>query len=202
MAKFHHLRQQGKKGTNIPNLSLADFVAPKSSNKEDYLGGFAVCIHGADEKSDEFLADHDDYNSIMVKALADRFAEAYTELLHKKVRKQYWAYDQSEDLENDALIREKYKGIRPAPGYPACPDHTLKIALFDLLDAEKALDMTLTESLAMMPASAVSGLYYAHEESKYFGLGKISKDQVEDYMQRRDISQEEAEKWLNPTLAY
>ncbi|SOE23966.1 methionine synthase (B12-dependent) [Spirosomataceae bacterium TFI 002] len=202
IAKFHHLRQQGQKGTGIPNLSLADFIAPKSSGKKDYLGGFAVTIFGADERAKEFLKDHDDYNSIMVKALADRFAEAFTELLHHQVRTNYWAYDTDENLDTEELIKEKYKGIRPAPGYPACPDHTLKVELFKLLDAEKAIGVELTESLAMLPASAVSGMFYAHEESKYFGLGKIEKDQVEDYVKRKGIEMEEAEKWLSPTLNY
>lgn len=202
IAKFHHLRQQGQKGQGIPNMSLADFIAPKASDKKDYLGGFAVTIFGADEKSAEFLADHDDYNSIMVKALADRFAEAFTELLHHQVRTHYWAYANEENLDTESLIKEKYIGIRPAPGYPACPDHTLKTELFKLLDAEKEIGVHLTESLAMMPASAVSGLYYSLEESKYFGLGKIEKDQVSDYVNRKGISMDEAEKWLSPALAY
>ncbi len=202
LSAFHHLRQQGEKGKGIPNLSLADFVAPLASGKTDYFGGFAVTIFGADEKAREFENDHDDYNSIMVKALADRFAEAFTELLHEKVRKQYWAYAAEENLPNDELIKEKYQGIRPAPGYPACPDHTLKRELFSLLDAENAIGVQLTESLAMWPASAVSGMYYSHPESKYFGLGKIGKDQIEDYCERRGIAIEEAEKWLSPVLNY
>ena len=202
IAAFHHLRQQGKKGSGLPNLSLADFIAPEASGKTDYLGGFAVTIFGADEKAKEFEKDHDDYNSIMVKALADRFAEAFTELLHEKVRKEFWAYAAQEQLENEELIKEKYQGIRPAPGYPACPDHTLKTELFRLLDAENAIGVTLTESLAMWPASAVSGLFYGHPESKYFGLGKIGKDQIEDYCQRKGVSIDEAERWLSPVLNY
>ncbi|UBM59705.1 methionine synthase [Marinilongibacter aquaticus] len=202
IGQFHHLRQQGKKGKGIPNLSLADFVIPKASGQTDYFGGFAVCIFGAEEKAQAFLKNHDDYNSIMVKTLADRFAEAFTELLHEKVRKQYWGYAKDETYDNEALIREKYQGIRPAPGYPACPDHTLKTELFRLLDAEKAIGIELTESLAMWPASAVSGFFFSHPESKYFGLGKIGKDQVEDYVARRGISLDEAERWLSPVLNY
>ena len=159
-------------------------------------------IFGADEIAKKFEADHDDYNSIMVKILADRYAEALTELMHKKVRTELWGYNQSEDLDNESLIKEKYVGIRPAPGYPACPDHTLKNDLFKLLDVEKAIGVTLTESLAMWPASAVSGFYYSHPQSKYFGLGKINKDQVLDYTEKRGVSIDEAEKWLSPTLNY
>ncbi|MGR3809277.1 methionine synthase [Jiulongibacter sp. NS-SX5] len=202
IGKFHHIRQQGKKGKNIPNLSLADFTAPVDSGKTDFLGGFAVGIFGSDEIAKKFEDDHDDYNSIMVKALADRFAEAFTELLHEKVRKEYWGYSIQESLDNEELIKEKYQGIRPAPGYPACPDHTLKSELFKLLDAENNIGITLTESLAMLPVSAVSGLYYAHPQSKYFGLGKISKDQIEDYCERKGVSIDEAEKWLSPVLNY
>lgn len=202
LASFYHLRQQGQKGTNIPNLSIADFIAPKGKNYNDYLGGFAVGIFGADKKAKEFEKEHDDYKSIMVKALADRFAEAFTELLHEKVRKEYWGFDKEENLDNEALIKEKYQGIRPAPGYPACPDHTLKLDLFQLLECEKQIDLCLTESLAMWPAAAVSGFYFSHPESRYFGLGKIEKDQVEAYCKARNISKEEAEKWLSPSLAY
>jgi 5-methyltetrahydrofolate--homocysteine methyltransferase len=202
VAKFHHLRQQGKKGKGIPNLSLADFIAPVESGKQDYIGGFNVCIFGADEIAKTYQADHDDYNSIMVKALADRFAEGFTELLHAKVRREYWGYAQNESLESEELIKEKYAGIRPAPGYPACPDHTLKRPLFELLGAEEAIGITLTESLAMWPAAAVSGLFYSHPQAKYFGLGKIAKDQVEDYVAQKGIELEEAEKWLSPALNY
>jgi 5-methyltetrahydrofolate--homocysteine methyltransferase len=202
VCKFQHLRQQGQKGSGLPNLSMADFVAPVESGKKDYFGGFAVGIFGADEIAKKFEADHDDYNSIMVKILADRYAEALTELMHKKVRTELWGYNQSEDLDNESLIKEKYVGIRPAPGYPACPDHTLKNDLFKLLDVEKAIGVTLTESLAMWPASAVSGFYYSHPQSKYFGLGKINKDQVIDYTEKRGVSIDEAEKWLSPTLNY
>lgn len=202
LAKFQHLRQQGKKGDGIPNISLADFIAPVSIGKTDYFGGFAVGIFGADERAKAFETNLDDYNSIMLKVLADRFAEAFTELLHKKVRTDLWGYANAETLNNEEIIKEKYQGIRPAPGYPACPDHTLKNDLFKLLDVENAIGVTLTESLAMWPASAVSGFYYAHPQSKYFGLGKIEKDQVEDYTKKRGIAIEEAERWLSPALNY
>jgi len=196
------LRQQNQKAKNLPNFALSDFIAPKSSEIQDYLGGFAVTIFGAEEKAKEFEKDHDDYQSIMVKALADRFAEALAELLHKRVRTEFWAYVQDENLENQELIREKYQGIRPAPGYPACPDHTEKVTLFKLLEAEKNIGISLTESLAMYPASSVSGWYFSHPESRYFGLGKIEKDQVKDFANRKGISVEEAEKWLSPNLNY
>lgn len=202
IAKFQHLRQQGQKGPGLPNISIADFIAPSETGKKDYFGGFAVGIFGADEKAKEFEADHDDYNAIMVKVLADRYAEALTELMHKKVRKTLWAYQKTEELSKEEIIKEKYQGIRPAPGYPACPDHTLKQDLFRLLDVEKNIGVELTESLAMYPGSAVSGFYYAHPQSKYFGLGKISKDQIEDYVQKRGVSLEEAERWLSPALNY
>jgi 5-methyltetrahydrofolate--homocysteine methyltransferase len=202
VAKFEHLRQQGKKAEGVPNISLADFVAPITSEKTDYSGGFAVSIFGADEIAKKFIEELDDYNSIMVKALADRFAEAFTELLHHKVRTEYWGYVSEENLTTEELIKEKYHGIRPAPGYPACPDHTLKVPLFELLGAEEKIGVELTESLAMYPASSVSGMYYAHSRSKYFGLGKIEKDQVEDYIARKVITIDEAEKWLSPTLNY
>jgi 5-methyltetrahydrofolate--homocysteine methyltransferase len=202
LAKFQHLRQQGKKGEGVPNISLADFIAPVSTGKTDYFGGFAVGIFGAEDRAKAFEANHDDYNSIMLKVLADRFAEAFTELLHKKVRTDLWGYANAETLNNEEIIKEKYQGIRPAPGYPACPDHTLKNDLFKLLDVEKSIGVTLTESLAMWPASAVSGFYYSHPQSKYFGLGKIEKDQVEDYTKKRGIAIEEAERWLSPALNY
>jgi 5-methyltetrahydrofolate--homocysteine methyltransferase len=202
LTKFQHLRQQGKKGEGVPNISLADFIAPVSVGKTDYFGGFAVGIFGAEDRAKAFEANHDDYNSIMLKVLADRFAEAFTELLHKKVRTDLWGYATSETLNNEEIIKEKYQGIRPAPGYPACPDHTLKTDLFKLLDVENTIGITLTESLAMWPASAVSGFYYSHPQSKYFGLGKIEKDQVEDYTKKRGIGIEEAERWLSPALNY
>ncbi|MDW3209961.1 MAG: methionine synthase [Reichenbachiella sp.] len=203
LTNFHFLRQQGKKGSNIANLSLADFVAPESSGKQDYMGGFAVTAGiGIEKLIEKYDKEHDDYHSIMIKAIADRLAEAFAELMHEKVRKELWGYDTEESLDNEGLISEKYKGIRPAPGYPACPDHTEKPILFDLLDAEKETGIILTESNAMYPAASVSGFYFANAESKYFGLGKIEKDQVENYAQRKGMTLEEAEKWLSPNLNY
>jgi len=202
VARIQHLRQQGKKGSGIPNLSLADFVAPVETGKQDYFGAFAVGIFGAEKIAKEMEAQFDDYNAIMVKVLADRFAEAFTELLHEKVRKELWAYHTEENLSNEDLIKEKYVGIRPAPGYPACPDHNPKRDIFRLLNVEQKIGLRLTESLAMWPASAVSGFYYAHPQSKYFGLGKIEKDQIEEYVKVRGVSVEEAERWLSPVLNY
>ncbi|NQY09291.1 MAG: methionine synthase [Flavobacteriales bacterium] len=200
---FHNIRQQGKKAANIPNRSLTDFIAPKETGIADYVGGFAVtCGHGIEEHVERFEADHDDYQSIMLKALADRMAEAFTELMHARVRKEFWGYNSDEKLNNDSLIKEEYKGIRPAPGYPACPDHTEKTALFEMLDAEKNTGIKLTESFAMYPAASVSGIYYSHPDSKYFGIGKIAKDQVEEYAERKGFTVEEVERWLSPTLAY
>lgn len=200
---LHNLRQQGQKGGGVVNLSLGDFIAPKSSGKEDYIGAFAVTAGiGLDEIVKKFEADHDDYNSIMAKALADRLAEAFAERMHERVRKEFWAYAPDESLDAEALIRESYPGIRPAPGYPACPDHTEKVTLFDLLDVTAQAGIALTESMAMMPAAAVSGWYFAHPEAKYFGLGKIAKDQVEDYSRRKGWSLELAERWLSSNLAY
>ncbi|MEH0155701.1 methionine synthase [Limibacter armeniacum] len=197
-----NLRQQNIKAKGRPNFCLSDFVAPKSTGKQDHMGAFTVTIHGADELAKKYEADHDDYNAIMVKALADRFAEAFAELLHQKVRKDYWGYIKDESLDNDSLIREKYVGIRPAPGYPACPDHLEKRKLFDLLNAESEIGIELTESFAMYPAASVSGWYFAHPDSKYFGLGKIDKDQIEDYAKRKNMSVEEIERWLSPVLGY
>ena len=201
IAVFRTLRQQLKKREGIPNLALADFVAPKESNKTDYIGAFCVGIFGAQELADSYKAKEDDYNAIMVQAIADRFAEAFAEYLHQQVRTKHWGYAADEDLTNDDLIKENYKGIRPAPGYPACPDHSEKETIFRLLDAEK-LGITLTESYAMLPTAAVSGLYFANEKSKYFGLGKVQKDQMEDYAQRKGKAIEECEKWLRPNLNY
>ncbi|QSE96709.1 methionine synthase [Fulvivirga lutea] len=200
--KFHFLRQQGKKGAGLPNLSLADFVRPKEFGS-DYIGGFAVTAGiGLEKLVGEYEKEHDDYKSIMAKALADRLAEAFAELMHEKVRKEYWGYSKSEKLSNEDLIKENYAGIRPAPGYPACPDHTEKRTLFDLLEVEKNINLKLTESYAMYPGAAVSGLYFSHADSKYFGLGKIGKDQLEDYAKRKGYSVEEMEKWLAPNLNY
>ncbi|MDB3887444.1 methionine synthase, partial [bacterium] len=182
---------------------LSDFVAPADSNKQDYVGGFVVTTgHGIEEHIARFEADHDDYNSIMLKALADRLAEAFAEMLHLKVRKEYWAYDTTEQLTNDELIKESYKGIRPAPGYPACPNHTLKNELFHLLNGTENTGVELTESLAMTPTAAVSGMYFANPESKYFGIGKIDKDQVQLYADANKLSFEAAERWLRPNLNY
>jgi 5-methyltetrahydrofolate--homocysteine methyltransferase len=200
---LHSLRQQNKKAEGLPNYALNDFIAPKDSGKKDYIGGFAVTAGiGIDERVAEFEKNHDDYSSILLKALADRLAEAFAERLHERVRKEFWGYATSETLSNDELISEKYQGIRPAPGYPACPDHTEKRLLFDLLDVEKNTGIILTESFAMFPTAAVSGLYFSHPESKYFGLGKINKDQVADYAKRKGMNMEIMERWLSPNLGY
>ena len=199
---LHTLRQQGKKAANVPSLALADFIAPKEAG-EDYIGAFALTTGiGIEKWIEQFEKDHDDYSSIMLKALADRLAEAFAELMHLKVRTEFWGYAKSENLTNEQLIDEAYQGIRPAPGYPACPDHTEKPAIFQLLDAENLTQIHLTESLAMYPTAAVCGLYFAHPEAKYFGLGKIAKDQVEDYAKRKGQSVEYIEKWLGPWLGY
>lgn len=199
---LHSLRQQGKKAKGVPNLALADFIASQESGRKDHIGAFAVTAGiGIDKHVERFEKEHDDYNSIMIKSLADRLAEAFAEKLHQMVRKNYWGYAKGEQINNEGLIREKYQGIRPAAGYPACPDHTEKATIFELLDAN-SIGITLTESFAMLPTAAVSGLYFANENSKYFGLGKIEKDQIEDYAQRKNISAETAEKWLRPNLAY
>lgn len=199
---FLTLRQQSAKTKGAPNIALSDFIAPKDSGITDYMGAFCVTTgFGVDEKAAEFEKNLDDYNSIMVKALGDRFAEAFAEYLHEKIRKEIWGYASDETLSNEALIKEEYKGIRPAPGYPACPDHLEKPTIWKLLKVEQNIGVTLTESMAMWPASSVSGYYFGHPESKYFGLGKIKKDQVEDYAKRRNVSYEYAEKWLNPNIA-
>ncbi len=202
-ATFHFLRQQNKKGEGRFNYSLADYVAPTSANNGGFIGGFAITAGiGIEKLIAKFEKDHDDYHSIMVKALADRLAEAFAELMHEKVRKELWGYASDEQLDNDSLINESYQGIRPAPGYPACPDHTEKRTLFDLLDVERNTGIELTESFAMYPAASVSGFYFAHPDTKYFGVGKIGKDQVEAYAKRKGINLEEAEKWLKPNLNY
>ncbi len=202
MTTIHTLRQQSEKPQGQPNLALADYIAPKESGRRDHIGAFAVTAGiGLDELCRRFDKDHDDYNSIMAKALADRLAEAFAEYLHKRVREE-WGYGKSERLTNDDLIRERYRGIRPAPGYPACPDHTEKRLLFDLLSVEKNAGITLTESFAMLPAAAVSGFYFAHPEAKYFAVGKIGKDQVEDYASRKGMDQRTIERWLSPNLNY
>ena len=192
------LRQEAKKATGQANLALADFIAPKSSNRIDYIGGFVVTTgHGIDQRVAEFEKNNDDYSAILLKALADRLAEAFAEYLHEKVRKEIWAYAQDEILSNDQLIHEKYQGIRPAPGYPACPDHIEKIGLFELLDASKNTGVNLTENLAMFPASSVSGWYFAHPQAKYFGTGRVSKKQIEELIKRRGGDYEIDKKWYN-----
>ncbi|MDB4205474.1 methionine synthase [Polaribacter sp.] len=198
---FRTLRQQLKKREGIPNIALADFIAPKEINKTDYMGAFCVAIYGAQELADSYKVKEDDYNAIMAQAIADRFAEALAEYLHKQVRTRHWGYDSDEGLTNDDLIKESYKGIRPAPGYPACPDHLEKETIWDVLKVEENIGVTLTESLAMWPAAAVSGYYFANKEAKYFGLGKITDDQVTDFAIRKGITKEKAEKWLHPNLA-
>ena len=191
------LRQQMKKAPGQPNLSLADFIHPSA---KDYLGAFSVTIEGIESHIKRFEDNLDDYNKIILQALADRLAEAFAELLHKKTRTEYWGYEKEEKLSYEELISESYRGIRPAPGYPACPDHTEKYKLFDLLGGEEATGIHLTESLAMYPASSVCGWYFANTESKYFGVGKIETDQLEDYASRKGMSIEEATKWLRPIL--
>ena len=200
---IHCLRQQVAKREGRSNDCLADFVAPAAGGVADYMGGFAVTAgHGIETKLAEFEAEHDDYSGIMLKALADRLAEAFAERMHQRVRTEFWGYASDEALDNEALIREQYQGIRPAPGYPACPDHSEKPELFNLLGAEQAAGISLTESMAMVPTAAVSGYYFAHPDARYFGVAKIGRDQVEDYATRRGISVEEAERWLAPNLAY
>ena len=202
-AKLHTIRQQGIKSDGIPNIALSDFIAPKSCEAKDYIGMFAVTAGlGIEKLIAKFENENDDYNSIMVKALADRLAEAFAELLHEKIRKEFWGYSAEEKFTNDQLINENYPGIRPAPGYPAQPDHTEKLTIWKLLDVEKNTSISLTESLAMYPAASVCGLYFAHPQSKYFTVGKIGKDQVLDYHKRKGISLKEAEKWLRPILNY
>jgi 5-methyltetrahydrofolate--homocysteine methyltransferase len=199
---FLTLRQQSQKTAGAPNIALADFIAPKESGKQDYIGCFCVTTgFGVDDKAAEFEKQLDDYNSILVKALGDRLAEAFAEYLHLKVRKEIWGYASDENLTNLDLINEEYKGIRPAPGYPACPDHLEKPTIWKLLNVEEEIGVKLTESMAMWPAASVSGYYFAHPESKYFGLGKIKEDQIIDYAKRRGISTEEANKWLSPNKA-
>jgi 5-methyltetrahydrofolate--homocysteine methyltransferase len=202
-SKLFTIRQQGKKSGNSNNLALADYVAPKSSGLNDYVGLFAVTSGiGIEKIIEKYKEEHDDYNIIMIKSIADRLAEAFAELMHKKIRTELWGYAQDESISNNELIEEKYQGIRPAPGYPAQPDHTEKITIFNLLDVEKNCGIKLTENLSMYPASSVSGLYFANKESKYFSVGKISKDQAEDYAKRKNMSTNDVEKWLKPNLNY
>jgi 5-methyltetrahydrofolate--homocysteine methyltransferase len=201
--RFHFLRQQTKKRSGQPNSSLSDYIAPKESGITDYIGFFAVTAGiGIEKLIKKYEAVNDDYNIILVKAVADRLAEAFAERMHERVRKEFWGYSDEEHLSNEELIAEKYSGIRPAPGYPACPDHTEKRILFDLLDVEKNTDIKLTESFAMYPASSVSGIYFSHPESRYFRVGNIGEDQVTDYAERKRITKKEVEKWLSPNLDY
>jgi 5-methyltetrahydrofolate--homocysteine methyltransferase len=199
---WHNLRQQNQKPTGNPNLCLGDFVAPKDSGVADYVGAFAVTAGlGIERRVKAYEENNDDYNAILLKALADRLAEAFAETLHLRVRRELWGYAKDEDLDNAAVIAEQYRGIRPAPGYPACPDHTEKGALFELLRASE-VDISVTENYAMWPASSVSGFYLAHPQSQYFAVGKVGRDQVEDYARRKNMALAEAERWLAPYLGY
>jgi 5-methyltetrahydrofolate--homocysteine methyltransferase len=201
IARLHTIRQQMARESDKPNLALADFIAPHGI--PDYIGGFAVTSGIGEEKHiKRFEADKDDYSAILLRALADRLAEAFAERLHERVRREFWSYAPDENFSPEQLIREQYRGIRPAPGYPAQPDHTEKATLFRLLDAEKRAGIRLTESFAMWPGSSVSGLYFSHPEARYFGTGKIERDQVEDYARRKGWSLAEAERWLSPILNY
>jgi 5-methyltetrahydrofolate--homocysteine methyltransferase len=203
LAVIHSIRQQMHKTNEQFNYALADFVAPRESGIEDYIGLFAVTAGvGIDKLVKKFEDEHDDYQSIMSKALADRLAEAFAELMHEKVRQEFWGYAPDEKFSNEDLISEKYRGIRPAPGYPACPDHTEKQTIFDLLKVTTQSEMRLTENFAMLPAATVSGYYFAHPQARYFGTGKIAKDQVMDYARRKGMDIKTAEKWLAPVLGY
>jgi 5-methyltetrahydrofolate--homocysteine methyltransferase len=198
-----HLRQQRAKPSGQPQNCLADYVAPAKSGKADHIGAFAVTAGiGIEEHVERFEKDHDDYSAIILKALADRLAEALAEYLHERVRREYWAYAPTERLSNAELISESYGGIRPAPGYPACPDHTEKARLWELLDVESAIGLQLTESYAMYPTAAVSGFYFSHPDARYFSVGKIDRDQLESYAERKGMSRVEAERWLMPNLGY
>jgi 5-methyltetrahydrofolate--homocysteine methyltransferase len=202
ISRFHTLRQQWQRKGQKHFMALADFIAPLDSGRVDYLGAFAVTSGiGTDEIVRKFEADHDDYQAIMAKALADRLAEALAEWLHKQARTD-WGYGRTENLTSDELIDERYRGIRPAPGYPACPDHTEKRILFDLLSAEQATGIELTENFAMFPAASVSGLYFAHPDARYFSVDRISRDQVQDYARRKGMNLAEIERWLSPNLGY
>jgi 5-methyltetrahydrofolate--homocysteine methyltransferase len=203
LTRLSFMRQQKQKPAGQPHECLADYIAPKSSGVADYIGAFAVTTGiGIEKQIERFEAKHDDYSSIMLKAIADRLAEAAAEHFHERTRRELWGYAAAETLTNDQLIREEYRGIRPAPGYPACPDHTEKAKLWSLLDADKRSGIRLTESFAMYPTAAVSGWYIAHPQSHYFQVGKIDRDQVVDYAARKGMSLEEAERWLSPNLGY
>ncbi len=203
LATFHTLRQQLLRRDGKPNLALADFVAPAESGKGDYIGAFVVTAGAQEGKiADRFAKANDDYGSIMVKALADRIAEALAERMHERVRREFWGYAADEILTDEARLNEEYRGIRPAPGYPAQPDHTEKATLFRLLEAERRIGVRLTENFAMWPGSSVSGLYFAHPDAHYFGVAKIERDQVEDYARRKGMSIADVERWLGPVLNY
>jgi 5-methyltetrahydrofolate--homocysteine methyltransferase len=203
LARIHFLRQQKDLPEGKPHSALADFIAPKSSGVADYFGAFAVSAgEGIEEPLRRFEAAHDDYSAITLKVLADRLAEAFAERLHERVRREFWGYAPAEKLGSEQLIREEYRGIRPAPGYPACPDHTEKATLFRLLDVERQAGIALTESFAMYPTAAVSGWYFSHPDSRYLAVGRIDRDQVEDYAIRKGLSVEEVERWLAPNLGY
>jgi 5-methyltetrahydrofolate--homocysteine methyltransferase len=203
LTRLHHLRQQGEHRQGLPHRSLADFVAPKETGVADFVGGFAVTAGlGAEEKILEFKAALDDYSAILLESLADRLAEAFAERLHERVRKELWGYAPDEHLDGVGLLKEQYAGIRPAPGYPACPDHTEKATLWKLLDVEASTGITLTDSMAMWPGAAVSGFYFSHPDSQYFVLGRLGQDQVADYARRKGWALKEAERWLAPNLGY
>ena len=203
LKRLHFIRQQTAKPDGRPNLSLADYIAPANAGVADYIGAFAVTAGlGAEAVAEAFEADGDDYNAIMVKALADRLAESFAEHLHQRVRREFWGYVPEESLSNEALIAERYRGIRPAPGYPACPDHAEKISLFELLDVNAATQIQLTENLAMWPAASVCGYYFSHPESRYFGVGRIGRDQLQALADRKQVPLPELERQLAPVLSY
>jgi 5-methyltetrahydrofolate--homocysteine methyltransferase len=202
LTRFHTLRQQRQKREDLPHYALADFIAPKETNHPDYIGAFALSTgFGLEKIVEQYQADHDDYRAILAKSLADRLAEAFAELLHKRVR-QEWGFGKDEQLSYEDLLRERYQGIRPAAGYPACPDHTEKPIIFDLLQATPQIGLQLTENLAMYPAAAVCGLYFSHPSSQYFAVGKLGRDQIEDYAVRKSLSVQSVERWLYANLAY
>jgi 5-methyltetrahydrofolate--homocysteine methyltransferase len=203
LTTLHHLRQQGEHRAGVPNRALSDFVAPRETGLADHVGGFAVTAgHGIRVRIDTFKAEHDDYSAILLESLADRLAEAFAERLHQRVRTEFWGHAGDEALANEDLIAERYTGIRPAPGYPACPDHTEKLTLWDLLDVEARTGIELTESMAMWPGAAVSGWYFSHPQSQYFVVGRLGRDQVADYAERKGWSLTETERWLSPNLGY
>jgi len=203
LTTLRQLRQQTEHRPGVPHRSLADFVAPRDTGLRDYVGAFAVTAGlGARDKIKEFKAALDDYSAILLESLADRLAEAFAERLHQRVRTEFWAYQADEHLDNESLIRERYVGIRPAPGYPACPEHTEKQTIWDLLDVSTNAGIELTESMAMWPGASVSGLYFSHPQSQYFVLGQIGRDQVEQYAKRKGFTVAEAQRWLSPNLGY